>query len=101
MYAYATLHLIARWPGIYAVVCPPARLCYVGQTRRAMAIRWTEHFSLLQLGRHPNDAMQAAYKAHGRTAFDVAVLEIVSDMRLIDAREQFWIRRIGSANERR
>src|SRR6476646_10423742 len=40
----------ARYPGVYAIVCAPAQLVYVGQTSRTMAARWNEHFQLLALG---------------------------------------------------
>src|SRR4051812_13122467 len=54
----AILTPVAIYPGIYAVVCQPARMIYVGKTSRTMAARWQEHWALLTYGRHPNTAMQ-------------------------------------------
>lgn len=91
----------AVYPGIYAMLCAPAAMVYIGKTSRAMIVRWDEHVKLLTLGRHPNDKMQAAWKSHGGKHFEVAILEVVIDPRLLDTRERYWIRRLGNANERR
>lgn len=96
----AILSPVAKFPGIYLIVCQRANLCYVGQTSRTIAARWKEHWALLQYGRHPNDKMQAAWKQYGGAAFEVAILEVVKNPKLLDARERFWIKRIGQANER-
>lgn len=101
MRALDVLSTLAVWPGIYAVTCGPARLVYVGKSKRAMRVRWGEHWTLLKLDRHPNDKMQAAWNAHGERTFDVCILEIVTDGRQLGAREHYWITRIGNSNERR
>lgn len=88
----------ARHPGIYAVLCARAGMVYIGQTSRAMIVRWDEHVKLLTLSRHPNTAMQTAWNAHGGAAFEVAILEVVTDAARLDARERYWIRRLGNAN---
>lgn len=96
--ARAILAPLATWPGIYAITAPG--LVYVGQTERAMQARWSEHWRRLAAGTHPNGALQAAWKATRGAGFDVAVLEIVTDARMLDARERWWIKAIGTANMR-
>lgn len=100
MTALAALRPWAIYPGIYAVTCAPARLVYVGQSRRAMRVRWDEHWLLLRLGRHANNRLQAAWNQHGERSFDVCILEVVMDTKQLDAREKYWIVRIGNANMR-
>lgn len=53
--------------GIY-ILAAPGGVVYVGQTVRPFAVRWQEHADDLRLGRHVNDALRRAWRAHGDLA---------------------------------
>lgn len=50
--------------GVY-LLAAPGGLCYVGQTVAGFDRRWQEHLDDLRRGYHVNDALRAAWKAHG------------------------------------
>ena len=62
---------------------------YVGKTTH-FAARWKDHRSQLQRRVHPNPHLTYAWHCYGAAAFDFAVLEIVTDVALLDERERYW-----------
>lgn len=89
--------------GVFAVRCAATGETWVAASRNLNQQQNGVWFSLKH-GGHPNRAVQAAWNAHGETAFsfepletlDVADLSPVSiDARLKDA-EQAWRERLGA-----
>lgn len=87
-----------KFGGIYLLYCKPANLLYVGQTRRNFKRRWEEHLFDLERHRHSNKNLQAAYNEFGAKSIGFAILEVVTDPTLLDAREKWYIEKIGFAN---
>jgi hypothetical protein len=76
--------------GVYRVVDTSTSQCYVGQSRRVKK-RISEHFRLLRLGRHPNEALQAAYDRAPKGAIIADVEVVFEDPRDMDAVEEAFL----------
>jgi hypothetical protein len=62
---------------------------YVGKTTH-FEERWKDHGSQLQRRVHPNPHLTYAWHFYGPKAFEFVVLEIVTDVALLDERERYW-----------
>ena len=88
--------------GIYLIYHPKGPVLYVGQTRQQFISRWEGmggHIPQLKSGKHPNDALRACWRDN--KDIGVTILEVVAVPEQLHEREQWWIRRLGYANERR
>lgn len=87
--------------GIYAVRCTPTGEVWVGASRNPDKQQNSTWFQLRNNG-HPNKVLQAAWNAHGDTAFTYEMLEDVKDENplLIDSllkdREALWRKELGA-----
>ena len=64
--------------GICLVRCAPTGDTWIASSRNLDAQQNSIWFGL-RSGRHPNAAMQAAWKAHGESAFAYEIVELVTD----------------------
>lgn len=76
--------------GIYVIVHRSTGLPYIGSSRKVRD-RWNFHRSSLRRGAHSNPRLQTAWDLHGEDAFAFLVVELVSDLTQIQAREQAWL----------
>ena len=98
----AALGGTVKLSGIYLIYHPRGPVLYVGQTRQQFINRWEGmggHIPQLKSGKQPNDVLRACWREH--KDFGVTILEVVAESERLNEREQFWIRRLGHANERR
>lgn len=77
-------------PVIYEIRQTTTGKVYVGSTNNWKR-RLGEHRSTLRSGRHCNKHLQSAWMKHGEQEFVFSVLEHLSDVSQIIAREQHWI----------
>lgn len=68
---------------------------YVGQAV-IKSKRWKDHKSALNVGKHSNRYLQAAYNKYGKEAFIYTVLEILPTLLNLDEREQHWINKLNT-----
>ena len=92
-------------PGIYTITNTLTGRVYVGQTARTFKIRWENHYSALNLGKHTAKRLVRSWARDGAAAFVFAVQEVVprpAGMSAIDyrqllcEREQHWIDTLGA-----
>lgn len=92
-------------PGIYTITNTLTGRVYVGQTARTFKIRWENHQSALNLGKHTAVRLRRSWLRDGPAAFVFEVREVVPwppDMAAIDyrqllcEREQHWIDALGA-----
>lgn len=76
--------------GIYRITNTASGTVYVGQSV-AIGRRMASHRQSLKRGRHDNEHLQRAWNKYGEHAFRFEVVEVVSDLELLTAREQHWI----------
>jgi group I intron endonuclease len=72
---------------------------YIGQTIQDINLRWNSHKSLLRKGNHPNDYLQASWIKYGEDSFIFEILEIITDVEILNDRESFWIGKFNSINK--
>lgn len=82
--------------GIYAIVNTRNGKQYIGSAVNFQR-RWKNHRSLLRLGRHHSVHLQRAWLKDGEDAFAFTILEIVTNLDTIIAREQVFIDRLRPA----
>jgi hypothetical protein len=90
--------------GVFAVRCQASVEVWVGWTPGLEAQKNALWF-MLRMGNHPNPAVQAAWQAHGESAFTYEVLERVDAGELtpggladaLKARDADWRARLGAA----
>lgn len=82
---------------VYAIRCVDGR-CYVGGSKN-VRVRWSQHRTLLKLGRHNSAKLQSAWNAMGREAFELVVLEAVGRPEDLWAREQYWMDALAAATD--
>lgn len=80
----------ADFPGIYRITCAANQMQYIGQTSRAIKVRWHDHTSDLNAGRHHNPRMQLDWNRYGGQIFTWEVLEVVTDPVWLYDRERYW-----------
>lgn len=76
--------------GIYAIINKNNNKKYIGSSID-IDYRWEQHINMLNGLYHPNSHLQNAWNKYGEEKFTFNVVEIVSDLDCILAREQFWI----------
>ena len=64
-------------PGIYTITNTLTGRVYVGQTARTFKIRWENHHSALNLGKHTAKRLVRSWARDGADAFIFAVQEVV------------------------
>jgi group I intron endonuclease len=77
-------------PGIYRIANTTNGKVYVGSAVN-LRRRWNGHRRLLRLGEHHSRPLQAAWNKYGESAFSFAVIEDVSDPKLLIDMEQKWL----------
>lgn len=84
--------------GIYAIKCVPTGKLYVGSAANCFS-RNRVHRQKLELGKHVNRYLQAAWGKHGADAFVFEMLEecLVGELK---QREQFWINKTRSGENK-
>lgn len=78
------------YPGIYRITCIPNGMEYIGQTSRAIKVRWHDHESDLNAGRHHNTRLQHDWNLYRPEQFRWEVLEVVTDQSWLLDRERDW-----------
>ncbi len=73
---------------IYTITCTVTNTTYVGSTAN-VRVRWGNHRSKLQRGKHENEHLQRAWNKYGADTFDWAVIEQLTEAKLVE-REQYW-----------
>lgn len=76
--------------GIYRIVNIVSGKEYIGQAENLQK-RYREHTNDLAASRHRNSHLQRSYNHHGSDAFRFEIVELVSDLRDLDVREQHYI----------
>ena len=96
-------------PGIYTITNTLTGRIYVGQTARTFRLRWANHQSALNLGKHTAVRLSRSWQRDGAAAFVFAVREVVPRQpgmsavdyrRLLCEREQHWIDTLGAFGPR-
>lgn len=90
--------------GVYVIRNQASQMLYIGGTRTSFDLRWRQHQATLNNGTHENRALQSAWKAEGKDAFEFVVVEVVSSPALVEDTEQTWIDRYSPGqlyNQRR
>jgi hypothetical protein len=88
--------------GIYGIHNTVTGDWYVGQSAQVQQ-RWGAHLTALEAGKHVSTALQAAWREHGPSAFEFAVLEVLPDTGPVDGvgalldREAAWIAKLQPA----
>jgi len=82
--------------GIYRIFNEVTGKSYVGSAIN-LNERFYNHVWHLERGSHRGPKLVAAWQKHGRKAFSIAVLEIVSDKDRLIEREQYWIEYFNAA----
>ena len=76
--------------GIYAIVHRPSGRRYIGSSVNVRG-RFHHHTWALKRSRHPNTALQTAWAADGREAFEFVLLERVNEVAMLVRREQAYL----------
>jgi biotin operon repressor len=74
--------------GIYAIQSLVSGNEYLGQSIH-IERRWREHRRDLDVGLHPNLALQAAWVKYGEALFAFVILEVVDDLTKLNEREHY------------
>lgn len=75
--------------GIYCIINEINQLIYIGSTLN-FKHRKNQHFSALDLKKHPNNKLQNAWNKYGSMHFSFNIIE-ECDKKFLLEREQFWI----------
>lgn len=76
--------------GIYGIFNIINGKVYIGQTNKFSG-RCIKHRSDLKRNRHKNQYLAAEYKKYPKDKFEFCVIEIVSDLKLLTERENYWL----------
>lgn len=82
---------IYRQIGIYRITHIDSGKSYIGKTGMNFGDRWDSHRALLRAGKHSNSYLQNAWNKYGESAFEFAVVEVVSDPSSLDDLEMKYI----------
>lgn len=77
--------------GIYAITNTINSATYIGSAAKSIRERWQNHKTELRKGIHKNMYLSRAWNKYGEGAFTFTVIEVVSDVSTILAREQHWL----------
>jgi hypothetical protein len=80
---------------VYAYVCRPLSIAYIGATDRYPR-RQYQHLSRLRRGAHKNRGLQDAFDTNGEEAIRFEVIEMC-DPDLLPFLESYWIRSLKTA----
>jgi group I intron endonuclease len=83
---------LPKEPGIYMLLNVTTRERYIGCAVN-IAHRVHRHFRELRNGKHSNPLLLAAFQQYGEANFEVRVLELCPDTRVMPERERWHIRR--------
>lgn len=81
---------------VYLVTCLVNGKMYVGQTRRTVSRRWTQHKATTKAGRKSCRALSAAIDKHGVANFTVSILEVCADLEMLHEAERKWVAELGT-----
>ena len=84
--------------GIYKITCVVTGRHYVGSAVN-IGYRWSRHRWALKRGKHHSPKLQNAWDKYGETAFTFNVLELVTDINDLVAREQEWMDSLDAVSE--
>jgi len=73
---------------IYKLTCLSENKSYVGQTRRLVETRISEHFNTCK---DSNTKLALAMQKYGRDDWELTILEECNDLDTLDEREMHWI----------
>lgn len=79
--------------GIYSIQCSMCSATYVGQTRRSIGERFSEHFSYIK-NNHPSKSTIAKHvleNNHGISRDRLQLLKCIVDQKYLDAYERYFI----------
>src|SRR5580765_3816293 len=76
--------------GIYCIRNVVSGRVYVGSAISILK-RWGEHRRYLQKKNHHSEILQSSWNKHGEHAFVFEIIERVTDLSMLVAREQHWI----------
>lgn len=79
-----------KQPGIYKITCKVNGKIYIGSAK-CLHQRSRVHFSHLSIGKHKNPHLQAAFNLYGKNDFEFEVIEVVSELKDLLPREQYWL----------
>lgn len=85
--------------GIYRITNKTSGMTYVGKTGMNFGDRWDCHRSQLRNGSHSNSHLQNAWNKYGESAFEFCVLEVVSDVSLLNELEIKYIKQYKEINK--
>jgi group I intron endonuclease len=89
--------MMEKTAGVYAWVNLVNGKVYVGSAENLRRRKY-HHVAKLKIGKHSNPHLQAAWDNYGVDNFDFIVLEAVTDLLWLRAREHAWILRLQAAN---
>lgn len=81
---------------VYLVTCLASGKMYVGQTRRTVSRRWTQHKATTKAGSKSCRALSAAIEKYGVANFTVSVLEVCESLDLLHEAERKWVAELGT-----
>lgn len=77
---------------IYAIKNKKNNRLLIGQTSRAMKIRWSEHRNLLRKNSHENPYLQYSWNKHGEEQFECVLLEEIESQDEANKLEKKYIK---------
>lgn len=80
--------------GVYIVKNTENNKCYIGSSTN-VELRIYEHKRHLRLGTHHSIILQRAFDKYGEACFTFNLIEIVTDINFLRAREQAWFNRFN------
>lgn len=88
--------LLARKVTIYKITCSGNNKVYVGSTLYLVR-RKSNHFKMLENGKHYNRHMQGSWNKYGASTFSLEIIEECKSENRIE-KEQYWIDELKSAD---
>ena len=79
--------------GIYKITNILDNKIYIGSAGGKLGFkqRWTLHRNTLNNGKHKNRYLLSAWKKYGEKSFEFKIIEIVSDVKKLIEREQYYL----------
>jgi group I intron endonuclease len=98
-YCYNAISLleIEMASGVYSILCLKNKKLYIGSAK-SVKIRIYEHKRTLNKGSHHNCHLQKAWDKYGEDSFQFLIVQLVDDIDLLIATEQYWIDKAQAAN---
>jgi GIY-YIG catalytic domain len=89
-------HGVAYGAGVYVIRCLATGKVYVGSSSN-VAGRYVTHLSKLRRGTHPNAGLQQDFVRYGPDSFVCDILERVTNLATLKAREQIYLDRLRAS----